>query len=179
MFTIKFARLFIVLILIFSLLTGCRTRNSLFYDFETEAILDTLNWRCKTIFALSDKHTTSGQKCLKMELYPSPYPGIALNNFDPDWSEYDVLKFDIHNQENILLKLTIRIDDTDNPSYNDRYNKTVILNPGVNRISIPLNSLVTSGTNRKLNLLSIEKVILFLVQPKEKRTLYLDNLRLE
>ncbi len=179
MFTIKFARLFITLILIFLLLTGCRTRSPFFYDFETEANLDTLYWECKTIFALSDKHVTSGQKCLKLELYPSLYPGIKLNNFDPDWSEHDVLRFDVHNQENILLKLTIRIDDTDNPSYNDRYNNTFTLNPGMNHISIPLNSLVTSGANNKLNLLRIERVILFLVQPKEKRTLYLDNLRLE
>ncbi len=179
MFTIKFARLFIILILIFLLLTGCRTGSPFFYDFETEDILDTLSWKCKTIFALSDKHATSGQKCLKLELYPSPYPGITLNNFDPDWSGYDVLKFDIHNQENILLKLTIRIDDSDNPSYSDRYNKTVILNPGANHISIPLNSLVTSGANNKLNLSKIKRVLLFLVQPKEKRALYLDNLHLE
>ncbi len=82
-------------------------------------------------------------------------------------------------QEKTSLRLTIRIDDSDNPSYNDRYNNTVTLNPGANHISIPLNSLVTSGASRKLNLLSIEKVILFLVQPKERRTLYLDNLRLE
>ncbi len=179
MLTIKFARLFIVLILILLLLTSCQARRPLYYDFEHEAILDTLDWRCKTIFSLSDKHATSGQKCLKMELYPSPYPGITLNNFDPDWSGYNTLRFDIHNQENILLKLTIRIDDTDNPSYNDRYNKTVTLNPGANHISIPLKSLVTSGANSKLNLSKIKRVLLFLVQPKDKRTLYLDNLRLE
>ncbi len=179
MFTINFARLFIVLILILLLLTGCRTRSPFFYDFENEAILDTLYWRCKTIYTLSDENVTSGQKCLKMELYPSPYPGIVLNNFDPDWSEYDVLRFDVYNQENIPLRLTIRIDDTMDPSYSNRYNNTITLNPGANHISIPLNSLVTSGTNRKLNLLSIERVSLFLVQPKEKRTLYLDNLHLE
>ena len=179
MITIKSVRLFIILILTLLILTGCRTRSPFFYDFETEANLDTLYWKCKTIFALSDKHVTSGQKCLKMELYPSPYPGITLNNFNSDWSKHDTFKFDIYNPEKISLRLTIRIDDSDNPAYNDRYNKTVTLNPGENHISIPLNSLATSGTNRKLNLLSIEKVILFLVQPKEKRTLYLDNMRLE
>ena len=82
-------------------------------------------------------------------------------------------------QEKTSLRLTIRIDDTDNPSYNDRYNKTVTLNPRANHISIPLNQLVTSEANRKLNLSKIKRVLLFLTQPKERRTLYLDNLRLE
>jgi hypothetical protein len=179
MITIKSIRLFTILILTLLLLTDCQARRPFFYDFENEAILDTLSWKCKTIFALSDKHATSGQKCLKMELYPSPYPGITLNNFNPDWSKHTTLKLDIHNQEKIPLRLTIRIDDTMDPSYSNRYNNTITLNPGANHISIPLNSLVTSGANNKLNLLRIERVILFLVQPKEKRTLYLDNLRLE
>ncbi len=82
-------------------------------------------------------------------------------------------------QKKTSLRLTIRIDDTMDPLHSNRYNNTITLNPGANHISIPLNSLVTSGTNRKLNLLSIKRVILFLVQPKDKRTLYLDNLRLE
>ena len=179
MFTTKFARLFIVLILILLFLTGCRIRSPLFYDFETEDILDTLSWKCKTIFALSDKHPTSGQKCLKMELFPSSYPGITLNNFNSDWSKHTTLKLDIYNQEKASLRLAIRIDDTMDPSYSNRYNNTFTLNPGANHIPIPLNSLVTSGANSKLNLSSIEKVLLFLVQPKGKRTLYLDNLRLE
>lgn len=175
----KTKHLFIFSILTLILLTGCQDRSRFYYDFETEDTLDTLSWKCKTIFTLSDKHATSGQKSLKLELYPSPYPGVALHKFNPDWSMYNTLIFDIYNQETMSLRLAIRIDDTKDPSYDDRYNHPIVLNPGMNHISIPLNSLVTTGAGRKINLTNVQQVILFLVQPKEKRIIYLDNVRLE
>jgi hypothetical protein len=179
MFISKPTRVFILLILALSLFTGCQRKPAFHYDFETEEILDTLSWKCKTIFSLSDKHATSEQKCLEMNLYPSPYPGIALSNFNPDWSRHDTLKFDIYNQEDISLRLTIRIDDAKDPSYNGRYNHPIILSPGMNHISILLNSLHTSETDRKINLTNVQQVILFLKQPEKKQTIYLDNIRLE
>lgn len=175
----KIIRLLFLLILTLPLLTRCSSRQPFSYDFETEDTLDALLWECKTIFTLSDKHATSGQKCLKMELYPSSYPGITLNKFNPDWSKRTTLKFDIYNQEKISLRLTIRIDDTKDPSYGNRYNHTFILGPGFNYISIPLKSLYTSGTNRNVNLTDVQQIILFLSSPEEKRVIYLDNVRLE
>ncbi len=176
----KIIRLSFVLILFHSLLTGCQGRRPFSYDFETEDILDTLYWRCKTVYTLSDQNVTSGRKCLKLEVYPSSNPCLGLSNFHPDWSGYDILKFDVYNQENIPLQLIIRIDDIkDIPSYSNRYNNTITLNQGANHISIPLNSLITSDTKRKLNLSRIERVLLYLEQSREKRTLYLDNLRLK
>ncbi len=180
MFIIQTIRLFFVLILILTLLTGCQDRQPFCYDFENEVSLDALYWRCKTIYTFSDQNVTSGQKCLKMEVYPSSNPCLGLNDFQPDWSGYSVLKFDIYNQENIPLRLTIRIDDKkDIPPYRNRYNSTVALNKGANHVSIPLNSLVTSDAKRKLNLSRIERVLIYLEQSRVKRTLYLDNLRLE
>ncbi len=169
----------LLLIMTFSLLASCSSRQPFYYDFETEDILDTLSWKCKTFFSLSNKYPTSGQKCLKIELYPSPYPGITLNKFNPDWSKHTILKFDIYNKEQILLHLAIRIDDKKNPSYRDRYNHAIILNPGMNHISIQLDSLIATGENRNINLTNVQQVILFLVQPVEKRIIYLDNVRLE
>ncbi len=175
----RFTHLSFYLILALPLLTSCSSKQPFYYDFETEDILDVLSWKCKTIFTLSDKYVASGQKCLKMELYPTPYPGVSLKNTDYDWSKHSTLNFNIHNEERISLRLTVRIDDTKNPSYNNRYNNTFIIKPGMNNIVIPLNSLLTSDTNRKLNLSKIENVIIFLVRPDEKRILYLDNVRLE
>ncbi len=179
MLIIKQTSVFISLILTLLLFAGCQRKPALHYDFETEDALNTLSWRCKTIFSLSNKYPTSGQKCLKLELYPSPYPGIGLKNFKPDWSKNTILKFDIYNSEDISLRLTIRIDDAKDPSYDDRYNHSITLSPGMNHISILFSSLVTSGTGRNINLESIQQVILFLVQPREKRTLFLDDIRLE
>jgi len=52
-------RSFILLTLTLILLTGCRDRQQFYYDFETEDILDTLSWKCKTIFTLSDKQIST------------------------------------------------------------------------------------------------------------------------
>lgn len=175
----KITHLFIFSILTLILLTGCQDRSRFYFDFETEDTLDTLSWKCKTLFSLSDKHTTSGQKSLKLELYPSPYPGITLNKFNPDWSKHNFLKFDIYNQEEAPLRLAIRIDDAKDPSYDDRYNHPIALDPGMNHISIPLSSLVTTATGRKINLTNVQQMIMFLSSPKEKRVIYLDNVRLE
>lgn len=175
----KFACLLFYIVLALPLLTSCSSKQLFYYDFETEGALDTLSWKCKTIFTLSDQYVVSGLKCLKMELYPAPYPGVSLKNAGYDWSKHNTLNFSIYNQEKISLRLTVRIDDTKDPSYNDRYNNTFIIKPGMNNIAIPFNSLLTSDTNRKLNLSKIENVIIFLVRPDEKRILYLDNVRLE
>ena len=169
-----------ILVLILALATACQTKPASFiFDFETERDLDALHWSCKTLFSLSDQHVTSGKKSLKMVLYPSPYPGLTLDNFNYNWSEYESLVFDVYNPDNTPLNLTVRIDDRKDPPYSDRANTTFILNPGANHISIPLNGLITSGTGRRLDLSRIEKVILFLVQPTKKQILYLDHLRLE
>ena len=175
----KFIRLLFFLILTLQLLSSCSSKQPFCYDFETEDTIDALRWKCKTFFSLSNKHSISGQKSLKMELYPSSYPGITLKNFNPDWSKHTILKFGIHNEEQIPLRLNIRIDDKKNPSYNNRYNNSIILKCGINHVSIPLNSLRTSGTDNKIDLTNVLKMVLFLSSPEEKRVVYLDNIRLE
>ena len=49
---------------------------------------------------------------------------------------------------------------------------------GSNRIEIPLITLVTSGTGRKMDLKSIHRFLLFMVTPAEKNVLYVDYIRL-
>ncbi len=175
----KHISVFAFLILVLLLFEGCQSKPTLHYDFESEEILNTLSWECKTIYSLSNMHPTSGKQCLMLELYPSPYPGITLSEFNKDWSTYNTIKFDIFNQEETPLHLAIRIDDTKNPSYDNRYNHSITLRSGMNHISILLNSLVASGADRNLDITNIQRVILFLIQPSKKKTLFLDNIRLE
>jgi hypothetical protein len=46
-------------------------------------------------------------------------------------------------------------------------------------VSIPLTALLTSGAKRPLDLRKIRMVALFVANPGERRTLYLDRVRLE
>ena len=120
-----------------------------------------------------------GSKSLKLELYPSDYPGLTPVLKGNDWRGYKAFCFDIYNPENQEIRLVIRIDDLeDYPNHEERYNRSFILQPGMNHMSIALDTLVTSGTYRKLNLGNIHKVFIFMARPERKVILYVDYIRL-
>ena len=157
-----------------------KSKELILYDFETDAELDRIHWKCFTMFKLSEKYATHGAKSLKMELYPSDWPGWAPKIRDTDWRKYKHLCFDIFNSGDNNAGITIRIDDKeDYPEFKDRYNRRFVLEPGNNNISIPLESMMTSGTNRKINLKNIHQMLLFMGSPDRKFIFYLDYVRLE
>lgn len=114
-----------------------------------------------------------------MELYPSDYPGLTPMLEENDWRGYKMFCFDIFNPKKKEIRLSLRIDDRkDYPDYEDRYNNTFILKPGMNRVSIPLDILITSGTKRTLDLRKIYRVLIFMAHPQSKVVLYVDYIRL-
>jgi hypothetical protein len=161
---------------------GCQKeipQEKVLFDFESDAELDELHWKCHTLFSLSEEFASHGSKCLRMELFPSPYPGVAPRLKDSDWSRFKALAFDVFNPEYKDIELTVRIDDRkDYPEYEDRYNRAFPLRKGENQIEIAMDSLVTSGTKRKLDARTIYRLTLFLVCPPVKTELYLDYIRL-
>jgi len=156
------------------------THELVLNDFETDTDLDRIHWQCRTLFSLSSEHVTSGEHSLKMELFPADYPGLTLKLDDHDWSRFGNVVFDIFNPQTEMLDLTVRIDDRpDYPDFEDRYNGRHTLLPGSNRLSIPLNSLRTSGAGWPLNLKTIRRFLFFLVDTREIYSIYVDNIRLE
>jgi hypothetical protein len=164
------------------ILTGCAVKpatEKVLFDFETDQELDRVDWKCHTLFSLSEEHATHGSKSLLMELYPSAYPGLAPILAEHDWRPYKSLRFDIYNPLETELEIIVRVDDKKkSDGYADRYNKAFRLGPGIKRVEIPLESLVTSGTKRNLDLKNINRFLIFMVSPTEKNVLYLDYIRL-
>lgn len=154
------------------------SREFVLYDFETDEELNKLHWHCHTLYSLADQYGTHGLRSLKMELFPSDYPGLDTIFQDRDWTNFSFLSLDIYNPEQEEIWISIRIDDKNNPDYNDRYNKKFFLEPGLNRLSIPLDRLYTSDRTRKLNLETIRKFLLFIPHPQKKYILYVDYIRL-
>lgn len=149
------------------------------FDFESDAELDLFHWKCHTLFSLSNENVTHGMKSLRLELYPSDYPGLAPKLGTNNWSRYKTISFDIYNPENAETSISVRIDDKkDYPNYEDRYNKSFILKPGLNQMNIPLNYLITSGTRRTLDLKNIYRFLIFMAHPQKKFVLYIDYVRL-
>lgn len=149
------------------------------FDFESDAELDRLRWKCHVLFSLSDEHVTHGNRSLRIELYPSNYSGLNPMLKENDWRSYATLCFDIYNPEGKEICVSVRVDAREDcPDYNDRYNKKFILQPGMNHMRIPLDTLLTSGTQRKLDIKKIHKLLIFLARSERKVVLYVDYIRL-
>lgn len=175
--------IFSIIILVSTLVMSCYNstgpKNTVLFDFESGRELDQVHWKCHALMSISDKHVTHGKGSLKLELYPSAYPG-----FDPflkikDWSKFNSLRFDVFNPDDKKHRITVRIDDKEDDSdYADRYNKDFVLNKGMNHIVINMDSLITSGTKRKMNIKDIHRFMFFMTHPREKVVLYVDYVRL-
>jgi hypothetical protein len=163
-------------------ITACEKINNkefVLLDFESESVLDEFHWKCHTLFSLSDLYAVQGKKSLKLELFPSSYPGLSPKLKHYDWRGYQNFCFNVYNPLSEPVNLVLRIDDRkDALEYNDRYNKTFILKPGANKLKIPLESLKTSGTERPLELKNIYRFLIFMSHPDKKYILYLDYFRL-
>jgi hypothetical protein len=162
---------------------SCSTENTekeyILFDFESDHELDDINWQCHTLMSISGRYVTHGKSSLMLEMYPSAYPGFKPELKVKDWSKYKALCFDVYYPYDAERNITVRIDDTeDNTEYKDRYNKNFIIKKGMNNIRIPLDSLVTSGTKRRMDTSTIDKFLLFTVSPAEKVVLYIDYIRL-
>ena len=146
-------------------------------DFENDKQLDELGWRCGTSYERVKEHATAGQYCLKVEMYPRvTWPGFS-KVIKTSWAGYDNLLFCIFNPATHPIQLSYRIDDRrGNPPYSDRANGRLQLQSGSNTINLNLKELKTSDGKRHLELGKICAFLLFLHQPQEKVTLYMDDL---
>ncbi|MBU4315659.1 MAG: hypothetical protein KKF30_00140 [Proteobacteria bacterium] len=160
--------------------TGHGREDYVINDFEADADLDRLVWKCRTLYSLSTQYASNGKFCLKLDMYPTAYPGVTFKGYPEDWSRFDALAMNIFNppENKGDCRITLRIDDQEKtPPYQDRYNGTFLLKPGLNRINIPVGEIKTPR-GRPLDLDRIQTFILFTVEPPEKKTLFLDHVRL-
>ncbi len=149
------------------------------FDFEDESDLDRLSWECKVIYARDTRHVRGGRFSLRLEMYPSDYPGLKAAEFPNNWTGYASLKVDVYNPQERPVRLSYRIDDReDNPDYEDRANGSFLVQPGWTTLTLDLSELATSGARRPLNLEHIYGLYLFLCNPRIPVTLFLDNIRL-
>ena len=149
------------------------------FDFESDADLDRFHWKCHTLFSLSEEHATRGRSSLKLELFPSDFPGLAPMFEQNDWRGFGQLAFDVFNNEAESIQVTVRIDDKLTfPGYEDRYNHEYTLKPGLSTVVVPVDGLVTSGTGRRLDLKMITRLLVFVERPEKRIVLYLDYFRL-
>jgi len=148
-------------------------------SFETSIEIN--RWQAvESSFERVDMHSTNGKSSLKVLLCPGLYSGINFGYPPLNWHVYDNLAFDVFLDGNKPLVLTVRINDlAHNGEYDDRYNRSLTLKPGQNRMIISLAEVERAPKIRKMDLGRISSLCIFSYKLKEQRIIYLDNFRLE
>jgi len=104
----------IILFVCMFFIAACEKTNNkelVLFDFESESVLDEFHWKCHTLFSLSDDHAVHGEKSLKLELFPSSYPGLSPKLKHHDWRGYGSFCFDVVNPSPEPVSIVLRIDD--------------------------------------------------------------------
>lgn len=126
--------------------------------------------------------TESGaqRRVAQLTLNPGAYPGISIVEPYPDWSGYQTLSLDLYSPHARPINLVLRIDDErHDQAYADRFNRSLTLRPGHNRIQIPLREIAEAPARRAMDMKRIASLMLFAVDVDEVIRLYPAMIRLE
>ncbi len=126
-----------------------------------------------------------GQPSLQMTLLPGDYSGASLKDFPGDWRGYEalVIELDLPSQE--PLRLTVRVHDRRHESgprayaFGDRFNRSFPLQPGRNRLRIPLEEIRKAPAGRNMDMGQVVDVTLFASSLKTPRVVLVRRLLLE
>ena len=114
-----------------------------------------------------------GVNWYRLQFNRAKYPGISIIEPVQDWRSYKKLRFDVISENKHDVALVLRVnDDKHNQNYDDRFNREIIIHPGLNEISINLAEVKEGPVGRELDMSRVADVKLFMIDVKE--TIYLD-----
>jgi VanZ family protein len=118
-----------------------------------------------------------------LHLAPGKYSGVSLQYFPGNWKSAKRLAFSIYNPGEPVM-LHYRVHDVahrrgDRQLYGDRFNGMRRIVRGWNTIVVPVEDIKNGPVKRNINLAAIEGFGVFLVDNREKRVLYIDEVKLD
>ena len=114
-----------------------------------------------------------------VSLEPAEYPGISIIEPVPDWKAYESLFVAIYSKYDHIIRLTIRIHDAvHNQSHSDRYNLSLVVEPGINKYKIRLKDVEQAPANREMDMTGIAGLVLFASKLDKPVTLGISSIRL-
>lgn len=176
----------ITLLPVFDWIGAYTNRNISFPDictFESD-------WEQKFVFtghaslsivsALGDFDGKNNNYVGRVDFKKSRYPKFSIEEPYPDWTGYEYFSFSIFSELPETINIELRINDRRHENkYDDRFNRTFSISPGINKISVPLNDIAVAPKDRLMDMRNIYLIILFIVNPENELTIYLDNFKLE
>lgn len=121
-----------------------------------------------------------GESVGKLIMLPATYPGMRIDEPFPDWSGYSYFRFEAYSELDTTVQLAVRIDDLwHDGGYPDRFNFVVKIQPGLNRISVPLEKVRNAPVSREMDMTKIWAIHLFAFDIQDTIEVYLDNFRIQ
>jgi hypothetical protein len=111
----------------------------------------------------------------------SHFAGSALVFMEPtpDWTGHETFYFEVFHPREGTLEFGVRIDDQHySRRWSDRFGRNVFLEPGFNRIEIPLDDVLHGPVDRLLDLERIQRIVLYPVDPVGGYELYFGSVGL-
>ena len=130
------------------------------------------------------EHATQGASCIKVS-FPSAArePGMAIDGFPKDWSEYKWLKADVYTPSQALVRLEFRAEDARVAPGKDSGKDVLFWSqnmvPGKNTYAVSLADARTFDEMRFFDLRTVKSMMFFLDMRPDGTVLYFDNIRLE
>jgi VanZ family protein len=132
---------------------------------------------------LTDAIASHSAQSVQFTFAAGDYAGLRLRVCYGDWSGYERLAMDLFNPDAEPLPLVLRLSDVihdrGSNSYNDRFNRALLLQSGWNQVHVAIADIKQSPKHRSMQLNTLCNLGLFASDLKQARRFYLDNIRLE
>jgi hypothetical protein len=115
----------------------------------------------------------------RLDLTQGSYSGVVLDEPYPDWRGARTLELTFVSDLDKPLPLVVRVhDDRHDNRTADRFNRRLVVQPGFNRIVIPLDDVRRAPDRREMDMRHIRQVLLFAPRVTAPTHVYLGPIRL-
>ncbi|MEJ2513615.1 MAG: hypothetical protein P8080_02455 [Gammaproteobacteria bacterium] len=121
-----------------------------------------------------------GEEVARVRFLDTPWPGVTVREPWPDWTGYSQFRFRVWSDLENPVQLNLRVDDgTRTRAWRDRYDGSVIVMPGANEFTIPLDTIRSGPRNRQMDMSRISQFFLFTSRPEHPFELYFSDVWLD
>jgi len=122
----------------------------------------------------------AGFPLARVELGSGVYPGVTFDEPYPDWRAYRRLVLTIASDLDAPLEMTVRVHDAAHDQrFADRFNRRLVVAPGVNRFAIAIEDIRSAPDRREMDMTRVRGIVLFAYRLTQPTRVYVGPIRLE
>ena len=115
----------------------------------------------------------------RLTAHPGRYPGFVMHEPHPDWRGYHYLELELFYVESEARQFVLRVHDAQQSNYEkDRFRLKVLLQPGYQKIAVPLSDIQSAPEGRQMDLSQIAGFSLFTADLDKSVELLIGDVRL-